>query len=212
MIVDGNVKMIYSGSTGGIQVFDDGTTRLKGDATAWKDMVMDLIGKKVTVNNGRVDYDFDNMAMKFQNNGDINTANDLVGGNLEIDHVFKVGNSTTFKPHIHWFQEVSSGSVINFELTMKWRLQRNNHAKTDTWTTVTLSAGTNDVFDFTGEADGFYNQITRFPEITVDCSISDTFQVKMTRTDALAGDMLVYFFDLHGEVDSYGSDNEITKA
>ena len=33
----------------------------------------------------------------------------------------------------------------------------------------------------------------------------------MARTDSLGGTMLVYFLDLHGEVDSDGSDDEMHK-
>ena len=95
---------------------------------------------------------------------------------------------------------------------MKYRLQRNGYEKEASWTTVTLTAGSSDdVFDFTGEADGTYNQLTRFPDITITCSISDTFQFQIARTDSLSGDMLVYFMDFHGEVDSFGSEEEIKK-
>ncbi len=34
----------------------------------------------------------------------------------------------------------------------------------------------------------------------------------MARTDSESGDMLVYFMDMHGMVDSMGSDEEIAKA
>ena len=95
---------------------------------------------------------------------------------------------------------------------MRYRIQNNNAAKTTAWTTVTCTAGTDDVFDFTGEVDGAYNQLSRFPDITIDCSVSDTIQFQMARTDALSGDMYVYFMDAHGIVNSFGSDEEITKA
>ena len=190
----------------------DGTQRLVGSATAWKDIIGDLFGKRLSSTSGRVDYDFDENAIKFQNNGSISSSADRVGANLEINHELKVGSSIVFKPHIHWFQEVSSGSVTAFVLTMRYRLQRNNYAKTTAWTTVTCTAGTDDVFDFTGESDGTYNQLSRFPDITIDCGVSDTLQFQMTRTDSLSGDMYIYFMDMHAEIDSFGSDEEITKV
>lgn len=193
------------------EIATDGSERFRGNATMWTDMVGDLFGKRLASTSGKVDYDFDENAINFQSGGVITTANDRVGANLEINHDRKVGSSITFRPHIHWFQAVSSGAVTAFVLTMRYRLQRNNYEKTASWTTVTLTAGTDDVFDFTGESDGTYNQLSRFPDITIDCGISDTLQFQMTRTDSESGDMLVYFMDVHGQVDGAGSEDEIVK-
>lgn len=194
------------------EVRADGTHRLNGDATAWKDMVGDLYGKRLASVIGKVDYDDDENSIVFQSGGDITKSDDRVCSNLQINHDFRVGSGITFKPHVHFFQEVVSGVVVPFVLTMQYRLQRNGQTKTTAWTTVTLTAGVDDVFDFTSEVDGTYNQITRFPAIVVDCNVSDTIQLQVARTDTETGDMLVYFMDMHGEVDSFGSDEEITKA
>jgi len=189
----------------------DGAPRLRGTSTVWADMIGDLYGKRLYSNTGRVDYDYDENAIKFQNNGSITNRNDRIGANIEVNHQFKVGTGMVFKPHIHWFQEVTSGSVNTFVLTMQYRFQRNNHAKTTAWTTIALTAGTDDIFDFTGESDGIYNQISKFPDITIDCAVSDTFQFRMARTDSVSGDMRVYFMDLHGLIDSQGSEEEYEK-
>ena len=196
------------------EIREDGTQRLVGDATSWKDMVCDLVGRSLANTRDKVEYDWDEMAIVFNPSGSITQSKDRVGGNLEINHEFKVGTGIVFKPHIHWFQEVSSGTVKAHVLTMKYKLQNNNQGKTTAWTTVTceVGAGGDDIWDFTGEADGFYNQISRFPDMTLDCNVSDTIQFQFARTDSVAGDMLVYFFDIHGQVDSFGSDDEIAKA
>lgn len=193
------------------EIRSDGTQRLIGDSTAWIDMVGDLFGRRLNSTAGGVDYDFDENTIVFNSGGSITTANDRIGANLEINHQLKVGSSIVFKPHIHWFQEVATGAVTAFVLTMRYRLQRNGYAKTTSWTTVTCTAGTDDVFDFTGEADGTYNQLSRFPDITIDCGLSDTIQFQVARTDSLGGTMLVYFIDLHALVNSFGSDEELTK-
>lgn len=203
-VKDGDEVKI-GGNTDHVEFYDDGTPRLRGAATVWNDMVSDLFGKRLASISGSVDYDYDENAIKFQNNGIITTANDRVGSNQQIGHNFKVGSSIIFKPHIHWFQENNS----QFVWTARYRLQRNNAIKTTAWTTITSTAITDDVFTYPGS--GVFNQLTRFPDIIVDCSISDTIQWQMTRSDALVGDALVYFFDLHGEIDSLGSDEEISK-
>ena len=191
----------------------DGTKRLHWEATAWRDMVSDLFSKRLNSNTWKVDYDRDNNAVKFQSWWLISNVVDRVQGNQQINHEFKVWTWITFKPHIHWFQEISGGAITHaFVLTMRYRLQRNWQAKVSARTTVTLTAGTDDVFDFTSEADGTYNQLSKFPDITIDCSVSDTIQFQMARTDSLWDDMLIYFSDIHWEVDSFWSDTEFGKV
>lgn len=190
----------------------DGTMRLRGDATAWVDMVGDLFGKRLASTAGTISYDYEDNAITFSAGGIITNVNDRVGANLQINHNMKVGSGIVFSPHFHWWQQITTGAVSPFVWSMRYRFQRNGYAKTTDWTTVTATAGTNDVFDFTGEVDGLYSQLTSFPDITIDCDISDTFQFQVTRTDAEVGDVNVYFIDLHGEVDSFGSNLILSKT
>lgn len=191
------------------EIESDGTPYLRGNAKVWHDMVGDLFGKRLNGTTGKVDYDWAENAIKFQAGGSISNIVDRVGANLEIDHDMLVGSGVIFRPHIHWFQDIVSGASAPFVLTMEYRLQRNGYAKTTAWTTTTLTVGTSEnVFDFSSSADGTYNQITKFPEIVVECGLSDTFQFRMARTDSEAGNMLVYFMDLHGQRQGLGSAEE----
>ncbi len=200
---------------------DDGSFRLRGDATAWIDMISDLFGRRLTSVAGKVDYDWDNNSIIFQSGGSVSVANDRVQGNQEINHNFKVGTGITFKPHIHWFQEVVSHTpdVLDtkvYTLTAKYRILRNGQGinLTDPWTQITaVSNLTNNVFDasLAGGKD-YIGQITRFQDITIDCSVSDTIQWQIARTDTELGNILVYFFDIHGENDSFGSETEFIKG
>lgn len=183
----------------------DGTIRYRGEATIWKDMVADLFGKRLNSTAGKVDYDWDDNAINFQSGGSLANAADRLGGNQEINHEMMVGSSVIFKPHIHWFQ----AATTQYELSAQYRIQRNGEAMTTTWTPITLTA--NDGEDVFTYSSGILNQLTRFPDISINCSISDTLQWQMARTDSLGGSMLVYFFDLHGKVDSGGSNEEISK-
>lgn len=189
-------------------------TRYNGTATVWKDMIMGIFGQRLNSTAGKVDYDYDENAIVFSPSGNIATTADRVGGNQEINHEMKVGSSLTFYPHLHWWQQVTSNAVLPIVFTMRYRVQNNNSGKTTAWTTITADAGAggDDVFDFTAEADGLYNQITKFDSITITVGISDTIQMQMTRTDAQVGDVSAYFLDVHGEVDSDGSDAELSKT
>ena len=183
----------------------DGSLRYRGAATTWQDMITNLFGQRLNSVAGRVDYDWEENAVTFASGGAITTPADRVGGNQEVPHNILIGSSITFKPHVHWFQDAGTA----YELTMRWRLQSNGTAKNTTWTTIVLTAGgAQDVFTYVS---GVLNQITRFPDITIDCGLSDTIQFQMARTDSLGGSMSVYFMDMHGEVDSSGSNDEIAK-
>jgi hypothetical protein len=198
------------------------TWRAISGATAWKDMIGDLFGKRLLSTAGSVDYDYTNNCIDFSDDGSITSENDVVGCNIEINHEMMLGDSITFKPHIHWFQPVTSNDpdvldTTPYELTMRYRLIRNSYGvnlTTPEWTTVTLTSNTeNNVFDNTNAGGKEYiGQISRFPDITVDCGVSDTFQIQMTRTDSEGGIMKVYFIDFHGEVDSWGSEDELLKS
>lgn len=212
------------GSTNVLELYDSDNTLIGYTKTsgiqrtpplksAWKDMIMDLFGKRLSSNVGKVDYDYVENVIIFKANGDITNENDRVGGNQEINHEFVIGTDITFRPHIHWWQQVTTSAVLAHIFTARWRLQRNGQAKATSWNTITANAGSggDDVFDFTSEADGLYNQITRFDDITITCGLSDTIQIQLTRSDANAGDIPVTFFDIHGQIDSQGSDTELTK-
>ena len=107
-------------------------------------MVSDLFGKRLNSGAGKVDYDWDENAIVFQPSGSLSTAADRVGGNQEINHQFKIGSSIVFKPHLHWWQQVTTGAVDSIVFSAQWRLQRNDAAKATSWTAVSASAGTAD--------------------------------------------------------------------
>jgi len=209
-----NDNIIVGDTSNNITLDSTKGKRYIGSTSVWKDMVGDVFGKRLNSSSGKVDYDWDNNAIKFQSGGDITKAIDRVQWNQEINHEFKVGSSITFSPHIHHFVTYDiAGETPDYTLKLEYRLQRNGHLKTTSWTTLTLNKGDNDKYNITPTPDTeeTYNQISIFPDITITCGISDTLQFRMARTDSNWGNMLVYFMDLHGEVDSDGSDDEYTK-
>lgn len=211
---DGTTNIVTLNDSAGAKVYEVRTNgHYRSSGNAWKDMIMDLFGKRLSSAAGKVSYDYDDNTVIFKANGNITNADDRVGGNQEINHEFLVGANITYKPHLHWFQQVTGGVVVAHVFTARWRLQRNGQAKETAWNLITANAGTvKDVFDFSARPNGLYNQLTRFDDITVTCSISDTIQLQLTRSDANVGDIPVYFFDIHGRVDSDGSDMEVMKT
>lgn len=193
------------------EISNNNAIRYNGTSTVWKDMVWDIFGKRLYTTAGKVTYDYVENCIVFKPGGNIAIADDRIGGNQEINHEFKIG-TVTFYPHIHWWQQVTSKTVLPVRFALDYRLQSNGSAKTTAWTSIEVSAGnSSDVYDFKAVPDGLYNQITCFPPITVTCGLSDTFQIRFARPDSEAIDVSVYFIDFHGEVDSDGSETELSK-
>lgn len=183
----------------------DGTRRSEGDATCWKDIIGDVFGRRLADTAGKVDYDWNENALVLQPGGSIANQNDRVQWNQEINHELVVGSNVLFYPHLHWFQEDATQRTV----TLEYRLQRVDTAKTVSWTQISLITGlAANAFPYSG---GIWNQISSFPDLTIDCGISDTLQFRMARTDSEAGNMLVYFMDLHARIDGDGSNEPFIK-
>lgn len=170
----------------------------------WDDLANSLIGRRLTSNAGTVDYDWENNAISFSPNGDINDVNDCVVWNLQKPHSAK--DDSTANQHFHWEQT----SASDLEFTMWYRIQDNGQAKTTAWTEVVVGTNANNVFPYTS---GTENQITKLVDIDWSAvGISATVQFRMTRSDAVAGAVLVTFVDAHVERDQErGSRQEFVK-
>lgn len=216
MSINGRNKTKFGNINSGnySEFLPDGTLKNRGESTVWKDMVMDLFGRRLTANQGTADYDFEEQCINFSANGDISDSDDRIGGNQEINHDMLVGNGVEFRLHIHWWQQVTNNTVATHTFDIEYRIQNNGFGKATAWEPLTITTGgASDVWDFTSEVDGLYNQITKANvSIIADVDISDTIQLRLTRTDAVSGIVAVYFLDIHAKVDSQGSDDEIAKT
>ena len=135
--------------------------------TVYEDKAYTMVGKKLTTTVGRVDYDYDELAVKFQNNGNTAVANDLVVVNAEYPHGAKENGK--IYPHIHVFQ---TQDTLDRVFTLHYRVQDNDSAKTDAWTEMTGSLLSDGVFSY---ASGTFNQIIKFKDAGdndyIDCGI-----------------------------------------
>ncbi len=202
-------------ATGEVKLDKDGV-HLVNNATVWKDMVGDLFSKKLYSAVGKVDYDWDQQAIVFQPGGDPSVRDDRVHYNIQVDHQYKVSpdssTAITFKPHIHWFQ---FDTALQATFQLDYRVLRNGASldSTAAWTSVTVTTNSgSDAFPFALDVGhDLFVQITHFPDINEVVGLSDTIQCRITRTDANVGNVLVFFADMHGEIDSLGSNEEMIK-
>lgn len=201
-------------ASGEVQLSADRGARLTGNSTCWKDMVLNVFGRRLYATTGKVDFDWEENAIIFQPGGNINTTADRVQGNFQIDHDMRVSSTgietITFYPHFHWLQ---FNDTMQATIVAEFRLLRNGIGSDGAWTSITVTTNdSSDTFPFNLDGELFMPQITSFPPISMVCGVSDTFQAKVARTDSNSGDLLMYFLDAHGEVDSLGSDEIITKT
>lgn len=175
-----------------------------GDATQWDDLVGDAFGKKLNSTTGKLDYNWDENALKFQSGGDIATKADRLVWNVQKMH--KVKEDSELRYHIHFEKE----NTTAYEFTLQYRIQGNGEAKTTAWTTLTTTTeSANEVFPYTS---GTLNQIVKFPAIDWSAvGISSTVNFRLARTDSKTGDVLATFIDGHIEIDSDGSNQEYVK-
>lgn len=190
---------LVKGHSGGYTEFEaDGTEVFRGNATVWGDVVNAILGRKLYSNAGKIDFNWDENALKMQPGGDITSRNDRVVFDLQYPHGAKATGSMEL--HCHW-EQVSTDKI---EWTVQYRVQANNKAKTTAWTTVVSNSTDNSVFKYPGS--GTFNQITELANIDMsEAGISASVDFRVARTDSTADNILVKFLDAHVEYDMDGS-------
>lgn len=189
---------------GGFRVSSTGHLPLIGDATTWDDLREPLNGDNLYSAPGKADYDWTELAVTFDPSGNIATDGDVVTQVYQLPHSCKL--NSTLKLHIHWWQT----DATDRQFTWQYRLQNQGSAKTAAWSApINVSTNSNNAVAYVS---GALNQITRLGDIdTTGLTLSSMVQIKLTRTDAVAGKLSATYLDLHYEIDSLGSNTEFTK-
>ena len=187
-----------------LKVYPDGSIQLIGKATMWEDMTTSLAGKKLEDNTGKVDYRWDENAIKFQSGGSISVSKDRVIWNYQKLHGIKCDSEMHM--HAHFRQP----SNKKFVFTMQHRIQYNGAVTTTAWTTTTCNTTDDCVWDYPGS--GNFNNIIVFPAIDMSgMEMSDILEFRLARTDVQTGDLWVKYIDAHCEFDTFGSRTEWSK-
>jgi hypothetical protein len=119
-----------------------------------------------------------------------------------LPHDYKEGSD--INPHIHWQQ--SSSSNVTWKMDYKWF--NVGDLVPANYTTIALNqpfyAYTSDNLNQLSEPDSFISGTGK--------TISSILLVKLYRDDNVyVGDALAFDFDIHYQIDSFGSDLEYTK-
>lgn len=149
--------------------------------------------------NSKPDYDYTNIGLLFPQNN----VNEIAYFTIQLPHSWKVGS--TIYPHIHIIQ--AANQQATFRAEYKWYdigdpIPANwSTYDLDTYA-ITYTSGTiSNIVKGTGGISG------------AGLGISSILKIKLFRTDNVyTGDMLADQFDIHIEIDGFGSQEEYIKT
>jgi hypothetical protein len=201
-----NFKLLYEQQrfpgTGSsyLQIEADGTLVLIGDATVWEDLRFPATQIRVNPATLKPDFDEDNIGYLF---APASTETVLVIA--QMPHGWKL--ESTIEPHVHWSPTTTGTGNVLWRLEYKW--VSINGSNPGTWTTVDLLAAAG------GES--LKHQISGFTGLDgTGKGLSSIISMKLSRvggdaTDTYAADALLKEFDIHYEIDTMGSREELVK-
>ena len=175
----------------------------------WDDMRFPAISQQVDISAGRLDYDYVNCGVSFDATS--RYPEDPICHIVQLPHSKRIG--TELRPHIHW--EQNQAATPNW--LIEWRWVNNGELRG----TYQQAAIVDNAFAY---ASGNLQQISVFPTIPpiVREKTSSIMDVRIFRdsgnvsglfagADAYTGGALLKEFDIHYQVDSFGSQLEYTK-
>ncbi len=166
--------------------------------TSWDDMKFPFTRDKQG-QSSKPDYDFTNMGLLFP----YDDPAEIVYITSQMLHAWKQG--TTIYPHIHYIQEGADQPTFK----MDYRFFNTGDLQPGSFTTVTFD---NHVFDY---ASGDLHQIASIDGgISMEgLTLSCLMDMKVYRDDDLIeADVLGKEFDIHYEINSFGSEEEYIKT
>lgn len=169
-------------------------------APGWTDLRFPVQAVRINPVVNKPDVDYDTVEVLFDDT-DIETVVSIG----QMDHSWKAGSELF--PHVHWIQD-SAGAVV---WQLEYKIWNNNELEPAGWTTLTTEEV---AFAY---ASGNLAQISIFPAIPgTDLEVSFLMKLKVSRlgsdgADTKVGDAKFIEFDIHFEMDSWGSGHPFEK-
>ena len=183
-----------------VQIEDNGNVTLVGDATQFTDINTPAtrIRQGATA---KPDFDTDDIGLLFPQNDPNEVAYILI----QMKHEKKL--DSVIYPHVHYIQaEVAQPTFVYY-----YRYYNPDSEIPAGWQTGTTADGNKGIFDY---VTGSISQIATFPSVTPPAneSVSALMDIKLFRNDNdVTGDVLLKDFDIHIEMDGFGSDEQYSK-
>lgn len=202
-------SFLFGTDTNNTTIEADGTIKFNGAATVFDDVKFDALSLQKS--GPGIDFNLVESTVDY-----LTTANqaDYMIASPQFPHAMKAGS--VVQPHIHFTQ--SQTGMPNWALQYRW--QKNGGVKTTAWTALKCNTPA-----FTYPGTGSINQIAKTVSGITPPSgynISDILQVRVIRdtanglglsygSDPYGAVASVLSFDVHVELDSFGSHSEYTK-
>lgn len=187
---------------------------VRGPNIVWDDLRFPFSGRNIDVSSGRIDYDYFNGSIAYQNNA--RYTNEVVSMLAQLPHEWKEGSEV--RPHIHWLQQ--SANEPNWLLAYKI-YDNGQTANIDTdYTNHTFVTVEENAFTYSS---GTIVQISKFPAIDMTgYTLSDCIHFAFWRdTTNASGEFSgldpsglvehVLEFDVHYQINALGSRQEFIK-
>ena len=97
----------------------DNNSVLFDEDSVWDDDLFMLIGSKIDVSAGRLDYNYNNKTISFADNCNINNNTHKLHFSYELSHKYKLDGKVHL--HLHWLQE----SLQKPNWLYRWRIWKN---------------------------------------------------------------------------------------
>ena len=191
-------ETILIGSMGNtVSVDEGGNFRLNGEATQWNDLFVPLTQTRIG-SNLRPDFNQTELTFDFPQND----PTEILYFNIQVPHTWKQG--TIVYPHVHWKQ--TQNLFPTFKLDYKWF--NIGDVVPATWSTYVMGIGAK---PYIGSAMHQINEGVGGIDGTGK-TLSSMLLCKLYRDDNVyTGDALTYQFDVHIQIDSFGSELEYIK-
>lgn len=169
----------------------------------WEDLRFPANGISIGSLTSPPDVDTDTGLLLF----DGAASNETIGILAQMPHAWH--EQTEIRPHVHWRKTSDAAGDVHWTLRYKWL---NANETEGAWSS--LIVGTESVSPGSTQKQA----ITSFGSIDgTGKNVSSLFLCQIGRlpgqpTDTYEADVLLYEFDIHVQIDTFGSDQEFTKT
>lgn len=190
-------EVLASGDGNVDEIVTTGETPLTLNDMTWIDLVGDIAGAKLDSAAGKIDFDFNEGMLKFQDSADVNNNNDSLQLSFQVNHNIYRGAGAVAKPHLHIIQTST--------ITPKWKVEYkilNTGVIKPVWSVLVADGGVEAMPYTSGDLD----QVIILPDIDISgVGLSARILLRVWHSGTVSGSVLVSAIDCHVPVYKLGS-------
>ena len=199
---DQNITSIISETITATDIIYSNDFELTGEA--WEDLRFPVAGINPPGSASDPDRSTDTGCFLFDS-----TLEEVIAMQVQLPHNWKVG--TPLYPHIHWAKSTSAAGNVAWKLHYRW-------CKINSTIETAISTISYTTAEGTPDTDTAYKHLITplTPIYDADADISDILIIRLSRVpsdvnDTYGADAMLAEFDIHYQIDSFGSDEPYSK-